>query len=192
MEKNQKVLLTVKAFLQHPDYTIAELAELPELKKLKISTSSIQRYLNDPIIVNLFNKKTYDQIKVQLRENTINARRRAGINTFKNNNQMKDEAGRFVGSIRTEDTVKLERKMRHVVAFAEIFLNNPEISLQQIADLYNETNLYGEKVTKAYVYDCLASKSQYILLWEYIGDKLEQRRFNWGNGTDTVNEEHQK
>lgn len=192
MEKNQKVLLTVRAFLQNPNCTIAELSQLPELKKLNISTSAIQRYLNDPIIINLFNKKTYDQIKEQLKTNTLNARRRAGITSFKNNNQTKDQIGRFTGSVRTEDKEKIERKIRHIVTFAEIFLNNPGISLQEIADLYNETNLYGEKVTKAYVYDCLASKSQYILLGEYIGDKLEQRRLQWGNETAIFAEERKK
>ena len=73
-----------------------------------------------------------------------------------------------------------------------MFLRNPNLSLQQIADFYNE-NMPGDvKVTRNYVYDCLSSRGSYDLLadnlYEVISEQLKARRI-MGNieGANTVN-----
>ena len=145
MNKEQKICIVVKAFLEHPTYTMSELSELPELKG--ISKSSIQRYLNDSLIINLFGQKTYNNIQALLKKNIMTARQKGGRNSFKNNVQMQDSQGRFVGSVETDNTLKAEVKIKHIIIFSEIFLSNPSLSLQEIAEFYNKSNQNGENVT---------------------------------------------
>jgi len=191
MDKEKKICLTVKAFLENSHKTIIELSELPELEG--ISKSSIQRYLNDPKIIELFDQKTFDHIQKLLEENNLEGKKRGGLNSFKNNKALKNYQGRFVGNFKDKDDNKVTIKKKHILAFSEIFINNPEMSLQQIADYYNESTKETKSVTRDYVYDCLNSNETYGLfsseLEKEIKEQLERRKHIGNiNGANITNE----
>lgn len=192
-DKEKKICITVKAFLEHPNSTNEELAKLTGF-----SSSSIQRYLNDPVIKELFNDETFSKIKELLSNNIKDARRKGGINSFQNNEPIKDDAGYFIGNRKSSQTNRLESKCNDILIFANIFLKNPNLSLEQIADFYN--NYYSDKsrkVTRDYVYDCLSKKTSYSLLadnlYEVISSQLEERRILGNkNGAVETNNKRQK
>jgi len=180
MPKDKKICLVVKSFLKNPTYTMLELSELPELKG--ISKSSIQRYLNDSLIISIFGRKTYEEIQELLKNNISNARKKGGINSFKNNEPIKDDKGKFISTFKTKDNHRLEKKINHILVFSNIFISNPNMSLNDIVNFYNGNNPYGEVVTRDYVYDCLSCNGSYNLLDDNIKEKiriqLEARSFN--------------
>ena len=189
-EKEKKILITVKAFLEHPNFTNEEIARLTGY-----SPSSVQRYLNDPSIKEIFNEETFNKIKELLSNNITNARRKGGFNSFQKNEPIKNERGVFIGNKKTNQTDRLENKCKDILFFSDLFLRNPNLSLQQIADIYNKS--FDKKVTRDYVYDCLTSKSSYDLLsdnlYEIIIEKMEERRI-LGNksGAIETNNKRQK
>ena len=75
MTKEEKICKVVETFLNHPNLTIIQLSELPELEG--ISKTSIQRYLNDPVISRLFDEDVYNSIKDKLKLKGLEARRKA-------------------------------------------------------------------------------------------------------------------
>lgn len=92
-DKDKKICIVVKNFLENPKLTNDELAKLTG-----ISSSSIQRYLNDPSIEKLFDTSVLDNIRQLLDQRTIEGRRKGGINYFKNNESIKNEKGQFIVS----------------------------------------------------------------------------------------------
>ncbi len=72
-----------------------------------------------------------------------------------------------------------------ILVFSNMYLENPKLNLQQIADLYNSTHLEDERViTKDYVYDCLSDKKSYSLLSDNLYDIIQEQlsqRFNNSN-----------
>lgn len=192
-DKEKKICITVKAFLEHPNFTNEELAKLTGF-----SSSSVQRYLNDPIIKEIFSEETFNKIKELLSNNIKDARRKGGINSFQNNEPVKESNGYFNGNKKSTQTNRLEKKCNDILIFANIFLQNPNLTLEQIADFYNK--YYSDKtcdVTRDYVYDCLSSKASYSLLadnlYEVISNQLEERRI-LGNksGVIETNSKRQK
>lgn len=177
MNKEKNILNVVKIFLENPKLTIKEISEITG-----ISSSSVQRYLNDPIIKEIFNDETFEKIHDLLNQNKLTARRKGGINSFQNNEPIKDQNGRFIAVKKATNNCRLEKKCNDILIFANIFLRNSNLSLQQIADFYNENyNLdYNKPVTRDYVYDCLNSKDSYELLandlYEVISKQLKERR----------------
>lgn len=192
-DKEKKIFITVKTFLEYPNFTNEELAKLTGF-----SSSSVQRYLNDPIIKELFSEETFNKIKELLSNNIKDARRKGGINSFQNNEPVKESNGYFNGNKKSTQTNRLEKKCNDILIFANIFLQNPNLTLEQIADFYNK--YYSDKtcdVTRDYVYDCLSSKASYSLLadnlYEVISSQLEERRI-LGNksGAIETNSKRQK
>lgn len=187
-DKEKKICIVVKAFLENPNYTNEELSALTG-----ISSSSVQRYLNNPIIKELFNEETFNKIRELIDSNIVNARKKGGINYFKNNEAKKDDEGKFVGSEKSTNTNRLEKKCNDILIFSNMFLQNPNLTLQQIADFYNENYPYKvQDVTRDYVYDCLSSKESYNLLadnlYDVISKQLEERRIIGNkNGADITN-----
>lgn len=187
-DKEKKICIVVKAFLEHPNYTNEELSVLTG-----ISSSSVQRYLNDPTIKELFSEDTFNKIRELLDNNTLNARKKGGINYFKNNEALKDDKGKFVGSKKADNPNRLGNKCNDILIFSNIFLQNPNLTLEQIADFYNKYYPYKKQdVTRDYVYDCLSSKESYNLLadnlYEVISKQLEERRITGNkNGADITN-----
>lgn len=173
-DKEKKICIVVKAFLENPMLSNKELSELTG-----ISSSSIQRYLNDPIIKKLFDEEMFNNIQNLLKQKTIEGRRKGGINYFKNNEPIKDEHGNFIGSKKTDLTNRLEQKCRDILMFANIYLNNSNLSLQQMADFYNIYSNDERTITKDYIYDCLSDKKAYSLLaddlYNIIKEQLSSR-----------------
>jgi len=192
-EKEKKICIVVKAFLEHPNFTNEELAQL-----VGLSSSSVQRYLSDPAIKEIFNEETFNKIKELISNNIKDARRKGGINSFKNNEPIKNELGIFVGNKKTDKNNRLKKKCNDILIFANIFLKNENLSLEQIADFYNTYYSNGvDKVTRDYVYDCLSNKSSYSLLadnlYEVITVKLKERRILGNkNGALATNSRRQK
>ena len=60
MTKEEKIKLVVETYINNPNITIAEVS-----KKTDIPVSSVQRYLNDPIIVKLFNPEIISKLETQ-------------------------------------------------------------------------------------------------------------------------------
>lgn len=174
-DKDKKICIVVKTFLENPKLTNDELAQLTG-----ISSSSIQRYLNDPSIEKLFDTPVLENVRELLGQRTIEGRRKGGINYFKNNESIKNEKGQFIASKKTDLTNKLERKCLDILVFANIYLKNPNLSLQQIADFYNDYAMEDTRViTKDYVYDCLSDEKSYSLLaselYSIIKEQLNSR-----------------
>lgn len=195
MTKEEKICKVVEAFLNHPNLTIIQLSELPELAG--ISKTSIQRYLNDPVISRLFDEDVYNSIKDKLKLKGLEARRKGGLTSFKNNVAIKDENGRFVGVEKANDANNISRKIKHILIFTQLFLEYPNFSLQDIADTYNYMNPDDGLVTRDYVYDCLSEHDKYDILSDRVAQQislqLEQRRLMGNkNGADITNENRRK
>lgn len=94
--RKQKVIKVVEVFLSG-DYTIAEVSKITG-----VSTSSIQRYLNNvEYICECFPsdaKEKIKKIKEKLSNNKIDGLSRGGKNYSQNNQYTKDELGHFTGS----------------------------------------------------------------------------------------------
>ena len=98
LARENRVKIAVVSFLKEKK-TIKQISE-----ETGISTSSIQRYLNDEeLIKTVFNKNAEfisEEIKRRLKENKIEGLSLGGTNFAKSNNPTKDKLGRFTGSIR--------------------------------------------------------------------------------------------
>ncbi len=187
IEQEKKICQVVKCFLSNPNLSNKEIANLTDM-----SASSVQRFLTNPIIYQLFGKDTFDKINILLEKRKMDARKKGGLNSFQNNEPIKDSEGKFIGVKPASSPGRLEKKCQDILVFSNMFLRNPNLSLQQIADFYNE-NMPGDvKVTRNYVYDCLSSRGSYDLLadnlYEVISEQLKARRI-MGNieGANTVN-----
>ena len=88
-EKIKRILLVPKTFLENPVSNI-ELSEITG-----ISSSSVQRYLNDPEIITLLGKESFDKIQELLKHNTLAARVKGGIISTTNNMPLRDSNGKF-------------------------------------------------------------------------------------------------
>lgn len=92
-EKVKRILLVAKTFLENPVSNI-------ELSKITgISSSSVQRYLNDPEIINLLGQEAFNKIQELLKNNTLAARVKGGIISTTNNISLRDDIGKFSGNV---------------------------------------------------------------------------------------------
>jgi len=94
LEIDKKIMLVTRTFLEHPG-SMESIS-----KRTKIPASSVQRYLNDKRIIELLDRDTYDRIQALIRINTTAARSKGGYVSSKNNIAIKDNDGKFIGSIR--------------------------------------------------------------------------------------------
>lgn len=94
LDIDKKIMLVTRVFLEHP----ASFEEIA--KRTNISSSSVQRYLNDKRIIELLDKDTYDHIQELIKINTKAGRSKGGYISTKNNIATKDENGKFNGSIK--------------------------------------------------------------------------------------------
>ena len=94
IEIDQKILKCVEIFLTSGG-TMEELST-----KIKIPSSSVQRYLNSKRIIELIGQDAYDEVQKKLKENTLEARSKGGtISTIKNTS-VRDDDGKFIGNIK--------------------------------------------------------------------------------------------
>jgi hypothetical protein len=90
---NEKILKVVKAFLE----TKGSMEEISKITE--ISSSSVQRYLNDEVrITNLLGKETYDEIVKIIEENKLNGLKKGGTISTSKNEPIRDENGHFIGN----------------------------------------------------------------------------------------------
>lgn len=98
-EKLKKVKYVVTSFLKEKK-TIKQIAD--ESGELKISKSSVQRYLNDEQYIKiLFGEEApfiIEEIERRLIENYSDGVKLGGNNFAQNNESLKDENGHFIGS----------------------------------------------------------------------------------------------
>lgn len=146
-EVERKKRIVIEYISEHPYAYIGEISEATGISK-----SSVQRYLEsakDKVI-----QSTGLTIEEQLKINKLRGQRKGGITSFENNDSIKDETGRFVGSIKTQSQEKELQKQRDILVIATYYLSKSQISLQELAD---ELSVIG-KYTKDYIYDCLTDQ----------------------------------
>lgn len=140
-----KEKLVVEYFKEHPNAFIGEVAF-----NTGVSKSSVQRYLQK--YVSILIPETGNTIGEQLQINRLRGQRKGGIQSFKNNDYIKDEKGHFIGSESTvSEADKEEKKCNDIKQICTYYLADKTISLTDLAHAFTE--LYG--YSRDYVYDCL-------------------------------------
>lgn len=91
--KRLNILNSVKLYLVDNRQYINEIAEI-----LSISSSSVQRYLNDELIEEELGNEVKTEIKEKLIQMKKNGNIKGGINYSRNNIALKDKKGKFIGS----------------------------------------------------------------------------------------------
>ena len=156
--------LALEYLLEHPYAFIAEIS-----RATGISKSSVQRYLesfSDVII-----PETNQTVKDQLRINKLRGQRKGGITSFENNDQVKDESGKFIGSIKAQSQDKELQKQKDILFISTYYLSKGQISLQDLASELSEIGIY----TKDYVYDCLTDQRLSGLIGETSAMEITRR-----------------
>ena len=92
IEKEKNIEISIRMCLIE-NKTIPQIAEFTRL-----STSTIQRYLNDRYIVDRYGVRTAQAIKIKLACDKIKGNRLGGINYSKYNEPTRDSSGLFTGS----------------------------------------------------------------------------------------------
>lgn len=177
MERRQKICVVVKAFLEHPDYPMMELAELPEVKAAKVSRKTIPKYLTDPTIISLFDSETYNRVQKLFKENRDRV--------FKNGmGKMIQTKRKHLKKEETAHQFKVEKSM-HVLLLSRISSRYPKMTVEQITKLYNESNDIGEALSVEYVQDCLSQASKQEVA-KQISSALEQKAAEGINALDEL------
>lgn len=91
-KKDLKILKVTSEFINNP-LSIEEISQITG-----ISSSSVQRYLNDKRIIELLGKETYDEIKHLLKIRKMQAVSKGGFVSTRNNEPVRDENGKFIGN----------------------------------------------------------------------------------------------
>lgn len=94
-EKNKKILKVIKVFLENEDYSIIEIS-----KETGISKSSVQRYLMFSEVERVTTTQIASYITKKIKENKRNGAVLGGVNSKKNNIFIKDQSGKFMGSVK--------------------------------------------------------------------------------------------
>lgn len=163
-EIERKKEIVISYLESNPYAYISEISDATGIPK-----SSIQRYLEKEksrIILS-----TGNTIQEQLKLNKLRGQRKGGIISFENNDSVKDEKGRFVGTTKTSFQGKTEQKLKDIMFIALYYLARPQISLQDMAD---ELEVYG-KYTKDYIYDCLTDQRLASLVGQDNADQINRR-----------------
>ena len=96
IEKLENVKMVVSLFLSNDNLSIKDIS-----KKTGISRSSVQRYLHDPLIQEIFGEEAQIiivQIENKLRDNYSDGVKLGGQTFASRNVSLKDENGHFIGS----------------------------------------------------------------------------------------------
>lgn len=160
-ERDIKEEMVVNYFKEHPDMFIGEISMI-----LKISKSTIGRYLNKygKEIIPGKNITIFEQLAI----NKQRGKRIGGNNSFKNNSFIKDEYGRFTGSIKDEGDIDKEaKKEKDILIITKAFLSNPTLTLEELHFLLNE-------YSKDYIYDCLTGRKTQELLGEEVSEQISE------------------
>lgn len=168
-----KDIIVLEYFLKHPDSFISEISDA-----LSISKSSVQRYLQKHLEVVIEDRGI--TIKEQLEINKSKGKKKGGNNFFKNNDLVRDEQGKIIGSKKTPSTIdKEEQKKKDIILITNYYLEHPSSTLDEIASLFEELGMF----TRTYVYECLTgSKTEEILgkeKFKKIKETLEANQYSF-------------
>ncbi len=153
MVREERIRTVVTAYLKDPSITIKQVAE-----ETGISMSSIQRYLNDPLISDIFTPEILSKLQSKMIKNQADGRKKGGINSFLNNVPLKDKSGKFIGNKKYDgDKDRLKEKYKTILELYKIIFSKNCSSLDELTSCYNESLSHQDKVTRDYVYDCLTS-----------------------------------
>lgn len=171
MTKEEKIKLVVETYISDLNITIAEVA-----KKTNISASSVQRYLNDPLIIEMFDSDSIGKLEAKKIKNKVEGNRKGGINSFLKNVPLKNESGQFIGNERyTGSKDRLETKNKIALCLYKLMLTNRYNSLEELAEAYNQNVPEEDRITRDYVYDCFTAS--YVK--EALGGELYKDIENW-------------
>ena len=94
--KIKRIIFTVQSFLESDCHNLEELSN-----HINISSSSIQRYLNEKqIIEEYFGEEIYEIVREKIEFNKREGLSKGGTNFVNYNVSTKDEFGKFTGSRR--------------------------------------------------------------------------------------------
>ena len=97
LHKQERIRFVVDSFLEQENLSINELS-----KNIGISSSTIQRNLNNIDLINIIYgeraKEILIKISRRLKNNKINGLSRGGINSTINNEPIRDANGKFIGN----------------------------------------------------------------------------------------------
>jgi hypothetical protein len=159
-EKERREAVVVDYFLNHPTAYINEIVEATGIPK-----SSVQRYLqsNEDRIIPELNITIGQQLEL----NKSQGRRKGGINSFRNNDPVRDAQGKFIGLQQTSSTIdKEEKKRRDIKMLCTYFLENPTVTMDEMADIFKELGMY----TSDYIYNCITDSR----VVEIMGEEKEK------------------
>lgn len=180
--KELKMYYVILEYLKNPQKSIDELVEILDRKGIKTSSSSVQRYLNDEEFIdrefgNDLSKDIKTALAIRKRQGNING----GMESTKNNVPTKDSYGHFTGSVKSYNEDRRSAKLYHCKVFGTLLLNNPNMSLNDVAVLCNAQKLSSKCITRDYIYDCLQSSDMEMLFTEneiaFIRAQLKSRSF---------------
>jgi hypothetical protein len=135
-EKEKKQEIVINYFMEHPTMYINDIANATGIPK-----STVQRYLqnNDDLII----PGTNLTIREQLKLNKMNGQKKGGINSFRNNDHIKDENGKFIGSVQTTSTIdKEENKRLDIKLLCTYFLEHSTLTMDEMNHIFNERFIY--------------------------------------------------
>lgn len=93
LRKKINILKSVEILLTNENISIKEIAE-----KEKLGSSTIQRYLNDPFILEILGERIAIEVEERLEKNLLNGRKKGAQNYVDRNEAIKSENGKFCGS----------------------------------------------------------------------------------------------
>lgn len=164
-DTKSKDIVVLEYFLAHPDSFIGEISEA-----LSIPKSSVQRYIKKYQNINITSRGI--TIKEQLEINKVKGKKKGGNNFFKNNDSLRDENGKFVGSVKTtSETDKEEEKKKDIILIADYYLKHSTDTIDEIVSFFETLGMYS----RSYVYDCLTSKKSEEILGKDTFDKIQEQ-----------------
>lgn len=168
VQKKRNILIVVGEFLRSPDLSIQELAT-----RVNLSPSSVQRYLNDEYIKHYLGNDIDEQIQTYLSEHKKLRSKRGGLSYASNHRALKDEQGKFIGSIKEESELNRNlKKENDIIRFTVFYLSHPTLSLEELAQYF------GATITRDYVYDCLTDHRMAELLGEEMATQVQKQLAN--------------
>lgn len=171
--EEDKLLLKISInYLIYPDITLKDFANTFEEP---VSSSTIQRYLENPRIIELVGQNVYEAIRVKLNQSKKLGRIKGGVTSFLNNQAQKSQiTGLFEGTISNADESKMFLKLKDILRIKQIREQHPALTLEQIAGILNNEHP-DRTITKDYVFDCLNNPPQYFSLIEKNPDNEWKR-----------------
>ena len=111
-------------------------------------------------------------IKEQLAINKNTGKVKGGLNSFKNNDVIKDENGKFVGSTKSVNPGdKEEEKLNDIKLICTFYLEKPTFTIKEISNYFCDLNMY----TEDYVYDCLTNSRVANVMGKEAAKKIREQ-----------------